>query len=370
MSITVRKQNSSLRRLLGPILSLILIVGVGAGIWYSASGALRARQVVSIRGLIGSEKEEFFRDERVVAALRRLSLQVEIEKAGSREIAAKLNNGEYDFGFPAGIPGAQKIQGENPGSKAYDVFFTPMAIATWKPIAEILVANGMAKNEGAYYTLDMAEYLKAVENDVRWSDLENNEAYNVNKRVLITSTDVRRSNSAAMYLALSSYVLNNNSIIQSNYSPALLASLEKLFLEQGFTEYSSEAPFEDYLVMGMGKAPMVMIYEAQFVTQTVRADGSMSDEMVLLYPEPNLYTKHILVTFNANAEKLGEALKNDEELQKLEIEYGFRNSNLAYQQEFWQQHNIQLPQNLINMIEPPSYEVLEGMIQQIETKYN
>ena len=134
--------------------------------------------------------------------------------------------------------------------------------------------------------------------------------------------------------------------------------------------HSRRTSFDDYLVMGMGKAPMVMIYEAQFVTQTVRADGSMSDEMVLLYPEPNLYTKHILVTFNANAEKLGEALKNDEELQKLEIEYGFRNSNLAYQQEFWQQHNIQLPQNLINMIEPPSYEVLEGMIQQIETKYN
>jgi len=370
MSISVRTQNSSLRRLLGPILSLILLVGVGAGIWYSASGALRARQVITIRGLIGSKKEEFFRDERVVAALRRLSLQVEIEKAGSREIAAKLNNGEYDFGFPAGIPGAQKIQAEKPGSKAYDVFFTPMAIATWQPIAEILVANGMAKNEGAYYTLNMAEYLKAVENNVRWSDLKNNEAYDVNKRILITSTDVRRSNSAAMYLALSSYVLNNNSIIQSNYSPDLLASLEKLFLEQGFTEYSSEVPFEDYLVMGMGKAPMVMIYEAQFVTQTVRAGGSMSDEMVLLYPEPNLYTKHILVTFNANAEKLGEALKNDAELQKLEIEYGFRNSNLAYQQEFWQQHNIELPQNLINVIEPPSYEVLEGMIQQIEAKYN
>jgi len=370
MSVTVRNPNSSLRRVLGPILSLILLVGVGAGIWYSASDALRARQVVTIRGLIGSEKEEFFKDERVVAALRRLGLQVEIEKAGSREIAAKLNNGEYDFGFPAGIPGAQKIQAERPGSKAYDVFFTPMAIASWKPIAEILVANGIAKNEGAYYTLNMAEYLKLVENDVRWSDLKNNEAYNVNKRVLITSTDIRRSNSAAMYLALSSYVLNGNNIVQSNYNPDLLADLEKLFLAQGFTEYSSEAPFEDYLVMGMGKAPLVMIYEAQFITQTTRAGGNMSDQMVLLYPDPNLYTKHILVTFNANAEKLGDALESDEELQKLEIEYGFRNSNLAYQQEFWQQHNIALPQNLLNVIEPPSYEVIEGLIQQIEAKYN
>jgi len=370
MSVTVRSSTPQLRRLLGPVLSLILIAGVGAGIWYSASNALRARQVVIIRGLIGSEKEDFFKDGRVIAALRQHNLEVVIEKAGSREIAAKLTNGGYDFAFPAGVPGAQKIQREQSGSKAYDVFFTPMAIASWRPIAEILVANGIAKNAGAYYTLDMEKYLALVEGDVRWKDLKNNEAYNVNKRVLITSTDIRKSNSAAMYLALSSYVLNNNSIIQSNYTPALLASLEKIFFEQGFSEYSSEAPFEDYLVMGMGKAPMVMIYEAQFITQTVRADNSMSNEMVLLYPEPNLYTKHILVTLNANAEKLGEALMRDEVLQKLEIEYGFRNSNLAYQREFWQQHTIELPQNLLNVIEPPSYEVLEGMIQQMEAKYN
>jgi len=370
MSISVRNDHSQLRRILGPLLSLILIAGVGAAIWYSAGNALRARQVVPIRGLIGSEKEEFFRDERVIAALRRHNLEVNIEKAGSREIATKLSDGDYDFAFPAGVPSAEKIQREQAGRKAHDVFFTPMAVASWKPIAEILVANGIAQNEGAYYTLDMTKYLDLVTRDVRWSDLDHNEAYNVNKRVLITSTDIRRSNSAAMYLALSSYVLNGNTIVQSGYSEQLVRDLEKLFFEQGFTEYSSEAPFEDYLVMGMGKAPMVMIYEAQFITQTVRAGGAISDEMVLIYPEPSLYTKHILVTFNADAERLGEALETDEELQKLEIEYGFRNSNLAYQREFWQQHNIQLPQSLINVIDPPTYEVIESIIQTIEAKYN
>lgn len=370
MAVTIRGSTSPIRRLLGPLLSLILIGGVGIGIWFSASDAYEANQLVTIRGLIGSEKEEFFQDERVVAALRRHQLTVEIDKAGSREIAAKLSDGAYDFAFPAGIPSAEKIQASPAGGKAYDVFFTPMAIASWKPIADILVANGIAKNEGAYYTLNMAAYLTLVQNGVRWSELKDNAAYNVNKRVLITSTDIRRSNSAAMYLALSSYVLNNNSIVQLGYNPDLLAQLEKLFLEQGFTEYSSEAPFEDYLSMGMGKAPMVMIYESQFITQTIRAASTMNDQMVLLYPQPSLYTKHILVAFNANAEKLGDALENDEELQKLEIEYGFRNKNQAYQQEFWQEHTIQLPQTLLDVIDPPSYEVMEDMIQKIEAKYN
>ncbi len=50
----------------------------------------------------------------------------------------------------------------------------------------------------------------------RWGDLDENTAYDVNKSILITSTDVRKSNSAAMYLALSSFVANGNSIVQSD----------------------------------------------------------------------------------------------------------------------------------------------------------
>src|SRR4030095_6448927 len=108
-----------------------------------------------------------------------------------------------------------------------------------------------------------------VNQDKRWSELTGNTAYAVNKAILINSTDVRRSNSGAMYLALASYVLNGNQVVQSSeQANKLLPQLEALFLKQGFTESSSEAPFEDYLVMGMGKAPLVMIYEAQFISRT------------------------------------------------------------------------------------------------------
>lgn len=358
------------RRILGPLLSVILILGVGAAIFFSVSEQLAARRVVTVKGLIGSEKEEFFRDPRVLEVLRQNNLAVEFEKAGSRQIATSYDLSQYDFAFPAGVPSAEKVRREAGVNRSYEPFFTPMVIASWQPIAEILVANGMATSQNGYYTLDMGKLLQAISEGKRWTDLTANTAYAVNKSILVTSTDVRKSNSAAMYLALASYVLNGNTIVQTDAEVArLTTALEALFLEQGFTEYSSEVPFEDYLVMGMGKAPLVMIYEAQFIAQAALEPSPITPEMVLLYPQPTIFTKHNLVALTPNGEKLGDVLTMNEELQKLAIEYGLRNRNTAYFQEFVGDHHLSLPPTLLDVIEPPSYEILEKLITHIEARY-
>jgi hypothetical protein len=245
-----------------------------------------------------------------------------------------------------------------------------MAIASWKPIAQILVDNGIAQDRGGYYTLDMAAYLQLVRDGMRWSDLQNNGDYPVNKNILISSTDVRKSNSAAMYLALASFVANANNVVQNRAEiDEVIPLMQDLFLKQGYTEYSSEAPFEDYLVMGMGKAPLVMIYEAQFISQAAKADQGIGSEMVLMYPEPTIYSKHILVALSEAGDRLGELLQNDPDLQQLEVEYGFRNANTGHFQEIKNNRGLSLPDTLVNVIEPPSYEILEQMIQEIEQQY-
>ena len=139
--------------------------------------------------------------------------------------------------------------------------------------------------------------------------------------------------------------------------------LSDMFLRQGLRPTSTQEPFEDYLVKGMGHSPIVMIYEAQYVAQAARGDGSISPDMVLMYPTPTIFTKHVLIPLTDQGEKLAVALETDPEFQKLAVEYGFRNSNIAYFREFTAQHNVDLPDNFVDVIEPPSYEVLEGMIQ-------
>jgi hypothetical protein len=347
-----------------------VIVGLAIAIAAFATFRFGPQSVTQVTGLIGSEKAPFFQDERVQRALARQGLQVTVQKAGSREIAARPDLRMFDFGFPAGVPGAEKIRRETGASKASNVFFTPMVIASWKPIAELLVQQGVAANQGSYYSLDMGRFFDLMKAQTRWKDIPGNSAFTANKSVLIGSTDVRTSNSAAMYLALMSYVANDNNIVQSlEQARPLLPSLSGMFLRQGLRPSSTQEPFEDYLVKGMGHSPLVIIYEAQYVAQAARGDSAIQPEMVLMYPTPNIFTKHVLIPFNEKGEKLATALETDSELQKLAVEYGFRNADRAYFREFTRKHSVTLPENFVDVIEPPSYEVLEGMIQEIEKSY-
>lgn len=361
--------NSSVKRLLGPLLTLLLIAGVGAALYFSVTGQISARQVVSVRGLIGSEKEDFFLDPRVQESLRKNGLVVEVEKAGSRQIATDYTVADYDFVFPAGAPAAEKIRREGAVRASFDVFFTPMTVASWTLIADVLEANGVVRRDAGTRYLMMDSLFSLMKDNRRWSDLADNPDYNVDKSVLVTSTDVRRSNSAAMYLSLMSYVANGDAVVQNDAQlTAVMPVVSELFFRQGFQEYSSEVPFEDYLVMGPGKAPLVMIYESQFLQ--VAAEGGVTPEMALLYPEPTLYTKHALLAVSEAGEKLGQLLTTDPELVRLAVEYGFRNDDTAYFQEFVEKHGLSVPRALVNVVDPPSYETIEKMIARIEQQYS
>lgn len=359
-----------MNKTIGPILGILLLLGVGVAIYFSASEQAQFRDLVQVKGLIGSEKRPFFDDERVKQRLKELGVVVQYQKAGSRQIATSFNVGQYDFAFPAGLPAAEKIRRQYNHAKSYSPFFSPMAIASWKPLVEVLEKNGIVKKDGEFYMLDMNKYLSAFKKKTRWKDLENNSVFDVNKYLVINSTDIRKSNSAAMYLSLASYVLNNNEVVQSEAQiQPILPEIIDLFKRQGFVQSSSAAPFEDYLIMGMGKAPMVMMYEQQFISKAALNDGSISNDMVLIYPEPSIFSKHTLVALSEGGQKLGEALEADPELQKLEIEHGLRNSNIGYFKEFVAKHGIKIKPTLVNIVESPSYEIVESMITKIEQQY-
>jgi len=172
-----------------------------------------------------------------------------------------------------------------------------------------------------------------------------------------------------MYLALTSYVANGDNIVENDgQASGLMDRLAPLFLRQGFVASSSEEPFDDYLVQGIGKAPMVMIYESQFIARAAANDGTITPQMVLLYPEPTIFSKHTFVGLTPNGSRLGDFLANDPELRSLATEFGFRTADTAGFQAFATSHQISVPQNLIDV--PPSYEAMEAMITRFEDLYN
>ena len=238
-------------------------------------------------------------------------------------------------------------------------------------LAAALIANGVAQKQGDFhYVTDLPALLAMAGKGTRWRDLKASGAFATGKAVLPASTDVRSSNSAAMYLALASYVLNGQQVVQS---PAdlerVMPQVAPLFLRQGFQESSSAGPFEDYLALGMGKAPLLVAYESQLVEFLLRHPQRRSGEMVMLYPQPTLYSKHVLVPYTPAGDRVGQLLESDPQLRALAQEYGFRTGGDTHGPERWAGQGVQAPAQLVDVIEPPSQEWLERMIVDMEQRF-
>lgn len=334
--------------------------------------AEQATAIATVTGLIGSEKKDFFNDPQVKQILEtKYQIRTEIQEAGSRSIATqggqKGKADKYDFVFPSGSPAADKIKKDFKTQNSYRVFFTPMAVASWKPVVDVLEKNAIVrKTDNHYSIIDMGKLQELMTQQARWQDLPNNDSFKVGRKVLIKSTNIASSNSAAMYLSLASYLANGKSVVENDSQIAqVLPQVTPLFSGQGYMAGSSATPFEDYLNKGQGDSPLVMIYEAQFLAQAQQ--GGVRPDMVLLYPEPTIYTDHTLIAMNDKGKKLGEALTDDPDLQKLAIKYGFRNKAGDQFNQMLKDKNLTFVPNVLNeVIDPPSYEVLEKMISQIE----
>jgi hypothetical protein len=372
----------NIRKLIGPAVALVLLASIAGGIWYSHDSLrtehdvaeqrrLDAAQTVTVHGLIGSEKDAFFADPKVQAELSREHLIVSVEKAGSRAIAHGFNPQHDDFGFPSGAPAAVELKRLAQASETFTPFYTPIVVASWRPIAQILEANHIvAERDNDYYITDLPALLQLMQAHKRWNELAGSDAFSTNKAVLVNSTDVRTSNSAAMYLSLASYVANGQSVVQTQAEvDTVLPLMTELFLRQGFQESSSTAPFEDYLALGMGKTPLLVAYESQVVAFWLAHPERLRGDMVMLYPTPTVFSKHVLVPFNEKGRRLGEALEHDPALQELAHEYGFRTGGNTRGPELWEKHGIHTPPTVVDVIDPPSNEWLEKMIAGIEQKF-
>ena len=361
-----------MRRAIGLILAAALAVGVAVAAFLSigADGPGEGQGAVVVRGVIGSEKKPFFDDPRVRAVFRDHGLNVQVDTAGSRQIAESVDLSKYAFAFPAGEAAAVKIKADRKIPTSYTTFYTPLVVASFRPIADLLEGAGIVHDAGGYLTIDVAGFLDLVRRNTRWTDLPHNDVYPASKSILITSTDVRTSNSAGLYLSLASYVANDDNVVQNeDQARDVVQKVAPLFLRQGFVESSSEEPFEDYLAIGIGKTPMVMIYESQYLARVFANDGSIRPDMVLMYPEPDVLSKHTFVPLTSAGDRVGRLLLRDPRLVDLAADYGFRTSDPGPFERRIAAHDVQIPEPLVDLVEPPTYETLEFMITLIEREY-
>ncbi|MBC7604391.1 MAG: hypothetical protein H7255_17245 [Ramlibacter sp.] len=283
-------------------------------------------------------------------------------------MAARVVPGQMpDFFFPSGVVAANQIadtaRKSNIATGISSPFYSPMVIASWDTIAKVLAANGMAsETQPKVWSVDMPKLVQTMLERKRWKDLAGSQAYDVSKSILVSTTDVRRSNSAAMYLALTSHAINGGDIVTDLDAARKVArKASELFKRQGYQENYVNGNFDDYTSIGIGKTPMAFIYEYQMVSYAMARKGVAAD-MVLLYPKPTIFNKVVYVAANDKAKGLGEALATDATLQKLAVEFGFRIGDAAYFAQAARGAGLAVDERITQVIDPPSYEAMAEMI--------
>jgi hypothetical protein len=362
------------------LITLVLLLAFGGTLFYALRGQ-RQEQVqqqeqqaiasaTPLNGVIALDVEPFFKDPRVVKVLAANKLPVNVVRIGSRDMAGKVVAGSTpDFLFPSGVVAANQISDAarkaNIAVAQSSPFFTPMVIASWEPIAKILVANGVARPlSSKVYGVDMAKLTQLMLKKQRWKDFNDASGYDVSRSVLVSTTDVRRSNSAAMYLALTSHALLGDVVTDRATAQATALKLAELFKRQGYQENYVNGNFDDYVAIGIGKTPLAFIYENQLVSYALAKKG-VAPDMVLLYPQPTIVNKVVFMATNDRSKALAELLTSNAELQGIAVEYGFRIADTQRFVNAVQATGLAVEPRVTQVVDPPAFELMAEMIDTV-----
>src|SRR4029077_6363570 len=100
-------------------------------------------------------------------------------------------------------------------------------------------------------------------------------------------------------------------------------------------------------VRGTAKRARVVISETNFTQRAAAADGSITKDMVLMYPDPTIFSKHTFVGLTANGIRLGDFLTADPEMRTLATQFGFRTTDTAAFTKFVSDHQLTVPASII-----------------------
>ncbi|MFB8180190.1 hypothetical protein ACFC8N_29965 [Streptomyces sp. NPDC055966] len=137
-----------MRRIAGIVLAVLLIGGAVAAAVAGRHGDDKGTATKTVRGVIGSEKADFFATPDVVKALAAQGCTVQVESSGSWAMEGLGLKG-YDFAFPSGQAPADapaaKCHAQEPLPRP---FCSPLVVVAHRSTADVLAANGLAVLDG------------------------------------------------------------------------------------------------------------------------------------------------------------------------------------------------------------------------------
>lgn len=347
---------------------LILLMLVGAGIWFrffrGGGNPLSSVEPVTVHGYIGSEKNDFLENEKVLSILdRRYGITIEFRKAGSIEMI-DMDHSTMDYLWPSSQVALELYKSRHGGSvKSETIFNSPIVIYSWKPVAEALQQAGLVSlADGGHTEIDLTQLIHKSLEAVSWEELGVDQLYG---NLVITSTDPARSNSGNLFSGLAANLLLGETASPTTLSE-VLPEVKKLFLLQGMMEHSTGTLFNRYLELGMGSFPLVVGYENQIVEFALQNPDfwpEVKDLLILLYPAPTVFSEHPLIALTEGGERLIKALGDEEIMEIAWREHGFRTGITNDPSELGIEG---VPDRVTRIIRMPMPEVMEMLITELE----
>jgi hypothetical protein len=345
-------------------------------------------RAITLEGLAAS-KGDLFEDSRMRALLEERHIRVHITRSGSRAIA-RADLGGYDFVFPSGRPAANLIRDRIGTGKAFKPFATPLVLGTFRQYAETLVAAGVATPQqggsGAgpmYYTVDMERFFALIKAGKTWNDLSISahpdaagRTITNGNRVYAHSPNLCDANSAESYTALAAYIENRGVAPTEAQVAAVADGIRESLTIGGMPDADLLGSY--IAPEGKSKAPIVVVYEHQFLTYQVRrqsADGVPDGDRVVLYPDHEVLTDPEYIVLSDRAVRLGELLRDDPALRQRAMELGYRvldPTGEADSEQLWRylrERGIPVPDRggVLTKTDLPALSALEKLVKAVGT---
>jgi hypothetical protein len=316
------------------ILGLVIIIFVIASAFtYQKFLKPNFRKIV-IDGYLGGEKSGLFDDERFTGTmLKNYAVSIHYKKAGSIDMISAPLEG-MDYLFPSNYT-ALELYKQKYGSaykRAEVVFNSPIVLYTRKSVFDAFKQQGWVHTEEETAYIDLIKLINAVLADTTWSNIGLDELYG---SIYVISTDPLKSNSGNMFAGLVANMLNGGEVATGESLAANGRELKRFFSKLGYLESSSADLFNSFLKTGIGAKPVIVGYESQILEFSVERPAEwdyIKDDVVVLYPEPTVWSAHPFIALTDNGDRVIDALL-EEEIQTLAWEtHGFRTGVASGQQ--------------------------------------
>jgi hypothetical protein len=182
----------------------------------------------------------------------------------------------------------------------------------------------------------------------------------------VVSTDPLKSNSGKMFAGLVANMLNNGEVATGESLARNGRELKRFFSKLGYLESSSADLFNSFLKTGIGAKPVIAGYESQILEFSVEQPDDwayVKDDIVVLYPEPTVWSAHPFIALTVNGDRVIDALLG-EEMQALAWEtHGFR-TGVASGQETGKGFDVKgAPGQVKKVIQLPNPDTMQKIME-------